>query len=340
MTMSDHRFGQPPATGRRAAVKRAAPYLATGALVVLLLVIGLLRSPNASPSAQPIPEASSGARAASGDIDAATSTGTGSGTGDTRSGSETGNGSSSGTTRPAPGPTTTEPAPATTDAAKPLATKVVDWIRDLGLTGGGGSYQEAFLGSLSEGACDELLRSVAAADPAEVDARTRTLYRSAAQACLGAFDGRAELWVAAQAGLARVPVDQLGCIDRSVHQLTRRLLDLHRDEPRTVLRRGGRGTAGTVNCPRVIAVEPGHGRVGAEVVIVGDHLPDPAVIHFGFETAITVPTSGGRRAVLTVPPPGRNDFPDATVWVDGWPFESTHAITFTYDDPAPAASGT
>lgn len=72
--------------------------------------------------------------------------------------------------------------------------------------------------------------------------------------------------------------------------------------------------------------------------ITGEHLPDPAIIHFG-EITRAVPTVDGRTAIVTVPPVGR--YHDVSVWVEGWPYEAIHSPGFTYDPPSsgePAAA--
>jgi hypothetical protein len=253
-----------------------------------------------------------------------------------------------------PGPTTTAgpmtPVPSATTAAPPVPAgtrpttsagrgpRIVAWIRDLGLTGGGGSYQEAFIAELSWGRCAELQRDVDSAPKDEVDNPTLTLYRAAAQACLAAFHGKQSLWPAADAAVEELSGRSaaLDCIDRSAYDLTRTLVKIHRSAPDAVLQRGHADDADGP-CPRVRSIEPGGGPAagGYEVRITGEKLPNPAVIHFG-EVTRAVPTSGGRTAVVTVPPVGE-DY-DVAVWVDGWPFGDQHSPMFSYERPASSAS--
>ncbi|GAA3918280.1 IPT/TIG domain-containing protein [Actinoplanes auranticolor] len=309
---------------RMAALKRLTPYLVTFLAVTVLLLAGFIRAqdaesnrtaasvvpPSVGSSAvlrdRPSPPGPSAAPRAV-DPGAPTTTATG------------------------PEPTAVRP-PAT--AAK-RAPRIIAWIRDLGLTGGGGSYQEAFVAELSWGQCAELLRDVESASREEVDHTTRDLYRAAAQACLAAFHGKRALWPAADAAVEQLSGRSaaLDCIDRSVYELTRALVRIHRSDPDAVLRRGRADEADGPDCPRLRSVEPGSGPAagGYEVRLVGEHLPDPAVVHFG-EVTRTVRTSGGRFAVVTVPPMGK--YKGVSVWIEGWPYEVMHSPTFSYDPPA------
>ncbi|MEV4641156.1 IPT/TIG domain-containing protein [Actinoplanes sp. NPDC049548] len=217
--------------------------------------------------------------------------------------------------------------------------RIIAWIRDLGLTGGGGSYQEAFLAELSWGRCGELLRDVDSASKDEVDLPTRNLYRAAAQACLAAFHGEGSLWRSVDAAVEELSGRSLSfdCIDRSVYDLTRTLVKIHRSNPGAILRRGRADDAEGPDCPRLRSVEPASGPAtgGYQVRITGEHLPNPAVIHFG-EVTRSVPTIDGRIALFTVPPVGQ--YYDISVWVEGWPYEVMHSPGFTYDVPSPEAS--
>ena len=85
----------------------------------------------------------------------------------------------------------------------------------------------------------------------------RTLYQGAASACLAAFEGRAELWLRAEAAFekTRGQTSVLSCESRTVHKLLQRLVDAHRMEPqaRLVKRSGGMRT---LRCPRFTRITP------------------------------------------------------------------------------------
>jgi hypothetical protein len=302
------------AAGWVAALRRGSPYLATFLIVTVLLMVGFLRAHGPDPSrrAEIVPPGASSP---------APSTGASRSPGRTVS------------PRPVD-PTSSAPTP----TAGRRGPRIVAWIRDLGLTGGAGSYQEAFVAELSWGQCAELRRDVDAAPKDEVDETTRGLYRAAAQACLAAFHGKRSLWSAADAAVEELSGRSatLNCIDRSVYDLTRALVKIHRSDPGVVLQRGHADDADGPDCPRLRSIEPSSGPAtgGYQVRITGEHLPDPAIIHFG-EVTRTVPTSGGRTALLTVPPVGQ--YHSVSVWVEGWPFEVLDSPDFTYDPPPSTA---
>jgi IPT/TIG domain-containing protein len=294
-----------------ARARRAAPYAAAFLAVLILLLIGYLRGPardqrpsadarSATPSATPVVPATS----------------------------------------PRPSPTRT--ATATSTATSPPVTRtpgprtggtttVFAWIRDFGLEGGGDSDMETWVGLLSRGECAELLRSVDRPEGGFAP-HTDDVFRAAAQACLAAFDARTALWAAAERAVAELAGRAAGfdCVNRSVYELTRTLLRVHREHPTAILRRGGRSDADSLDCPRLRSVRPSTGPAagGYPVVLSGEHLPDPAVVHFG-ERILTVRTTGGRTAVLTVPPMGADA--GVSVWVDGWPWGPTQTATFDYE---------
>lgn len=312
---------------RIAMLKLATPYLATFLVVTILLLVGFLRTRPAEPNpsagtAGPVPIGTSAAPTVASDSVGPTTPAPTGLTGST-------------TATSVSVPTGTRPA----STAGKKVPRIVAWIQDLGLTGGGGSYQEAFIAELSWGQCAELLRDVDSAPQDEVDKPTLTLYRAAAQACLAAFHGKRSLWTDADTAVEELSgrSASLDCIDRAAYDLTRALVRIHRSNPSAVLQRG-RADDAAGPCPRLRSVEPnsGAGAGGYEVRITGENLPNPAVIHFG-EVSRTVATSGGRVAVFTVPPAGRdNDV--VSVWVEGWPFEYMHTPTFTYDRPPSGAS--
>lgn len=317
------------AAPRVAALKRVAPYLATLLVLMILLLVGYLRARGTEPSqtgAEVVVSSSTGNSAAS--------------AGSSRSADPT---ATPAPMDPAP-PATATIMPAPTDTRSTTThgkkgSQIVAWIRDLGLTGGGGSYQEAFLAELAWGRCGDLLRDVNSVPKGEVYESTRVLYRAAAQACLAAFHGERSLWPAADAAVEELSGRSaaLDCIDRSVYDIARTLVMIHRSNPGAVLRRGRADDADGPDCPRLRSVEPVSGPAagGYEVRITGEHLPNPAVIHFGDVTR-TVPTSDGRTALFTVPPVGQ-DY-NVSVWVEGWPYEVNHQTSFSYDPPTSGAS--
>jgi hypothetical protein len=305
----------------RGSLQRAAPYAATFLAVLVLLTVAFLQGPRADSRTRndastgmgsPVPPSPSPMPTSSADTPSRTA-------------------------QPPPSavPATSASTPATTVATTvrtARAPRIIAWIRDLGLTGGGGSWPEAFLAELSWGQCPELLRDVTSAPREEVDLTTRNLYLAAAQACLAAFHAKPSLWPAADSGVERLSgaSGDFNCIELSVYALTRALVKLHRSEPDAVLRRGNADDADGPDCPRVRSVDPPSGPAagGYQVRIVGDHLPGRAVVHFG-EVTRTVPTTDGRVALFTVPPMGQ--YSEVSVWVEGWPYEVNHSPSFSYE---------
>jgi hypothetical protein len=314
---------------RAAALRQAAPYVATFVIVLGLLLVAFLQGPK---DEQTRTAGTTGTPASAGSTPTTPETGPYPPTGEpppNLPAKPTGvpsTGSTDGTAA-APGPGGGQTA---TAAGRP-GPRLIAWIRDLGLTGGGGSYEEAWLAELSWGECAELLHSVESTPLNEVDRTARDLFRAAAQSCLAAFHGKSSLWAAAGSGIEELSGRSAGfnCIDRSVYDLTRSLVRIHRDNPQAVLRRGRADEADGPDCPRLRKVAPDSGAPegGYPVTITGEHLPNPAVIHFG-DTTMTVPTEDGRTAVVTVPPVGQ--YPGVAVWVEGWPYEYTQTPTFDY----------
>ncbi|MCO8275113.1 IPT/TIG domain-containing protein [Actinoplanes sp. TRM 88003] len=317
---------------RRAALQRALPFAATFLVVAIVLLVGLSRPERAVPS-----ERSAGSPSAESPTPVSRSAQP-----PTREAETGGPEAGPGGPAPAPLPTTGAAAPTTrvtpevtaTQTAGKVSSRVVAWMQDLGLTGGGGSYQEAFFAELSWGRCAELLSHVDGSSADEMPTWLPLLYRTAAQACLAAFHGKTSLWSAAGAGVERLSArsSSFDCIDRAAYEVTRALVEIHRTQPDVILERG-RADSARGPCPRLLSVTPSSGPAagGYPVVITGEQLPNPAVIHFGAVTR-TVATSNGRTLRFTVPPVGQ--YRDVGVWVEGWPYESNHSPTFTYDPPA------
>lgn len=301
--------------GWAARLRRASPYLATLIVIAALVLYAVVRGHG-------------GAGERTGDIVAPP---TGSPTGQQSAGARS-------AAPPAAGPTAT--------TAKPHGSKIIDWIRDLGLTGGGTSEKEGLFTALSEGRCAEVLTRLTGAPSDELDDTTVVLYRGAAQACLAAFGQRSALWAPAETALADLTYrgGSLDCIDRSVYDLLRTLIEVHRSDPAATLVRGGQSSTAGPRCPRVRSLDPDHGPAagGYDILVIGEYFPDPAVIHFGRHT-LTVPTSAGQRALVTVPPAGSDDYPGIAVWIEGWPYEGTQSVPFYYDpavvSPVPSVGG-
>ena len=305
--------------------RRAAPYAAAFLAVLILLLVGHLQGPGDNP--HPTAEGKIPVRSGSPEVSGAASRGTVSQHDGVRPSSATG--STASTSSPA----ALQPVPAATAPRKSGAHTVFAWIRDFGLEGGGDSDEETWVGMLSRGECADLLRSVDTPYGGSAP-YTADVFRAASQACLAAFHGKTSLWDAADRALAdlagRVP--GFGCINRSVFELTRALVQLHRNHPDAVLRRGSRSDAASLSCPRLWSVTPPSGPAagGYEAVLTGEHLPDPAVIHFG-EKVLTVRTTGSSTAVVVVPPMGEYD--GVTVWIEGWPWGPHHSPAFEYEPP-------
>jgi hypothetical protein len=229
-------------------------------------------------------------------------------------------------------PAAQQPTPlGTTSPKKGGALKVFTWIRDFVLEGGGDSDMEVWVTILSRGECADLLRSVDTPDGGSAP-HTADVFRAAAQACLAAFHGKASLWSAADRAVADLAGRYLGfdCVNRSVYELTRALVQVHREHPDAVLQRGSGGNADSLDCPRLRSVAPSSGPAagGYEAVLTGEHLPDPAVIHFG-EEILTLRTMGGRTGVVVVPP--MREYDSVIVWIEGWPWGPHHSATFDYE---------
>ncbi|MBU2667110.1 hypothetical protein KOI35_26740 [Actinoplanes bogorensis] len=302
--------------------RRAAPYAVAFLAVLILVLVGYLRGPD--PETRPAADAAPPEGSPAPTTPASTSTGRA-------------------TRPPGTGPVAITPgsshqaAPATTVPKKGAVT-VIDWIRGFGLEGGGDSDMETWVTLLSRGECADLRRSVDAPSGGSAP-HTADVFRAASQACLAAFDGRSALWDDADRALRALAVPYAGfdCVNRSVYELTESLIQVHRRHPDTVLRRAGPSGATSLACPRLRSVTPARGPAagGYEVTLRGEHLPDPAVIHFG-EEILSVRTTGGTTAVLTVPP--RGDYPGAIIWVEGWPWGPTNAPEFEYEQPAGSPS--
>jgi hypothetical protein len=297
-------------------IRRAAPYAASFLAVLILVLAGYLQGPRNDPRPNNVGDPGPPRPPA------VTDTVTGTASRPSETGAEPA----------ASSPTAQQPTLLGTTSAKTGGgLKIFNWIRDFGLEGGGDSDMETWVGLLSRGECAELLRSVDTPEGGSAP-HTADVFRAAAQACLAAFHGKASLWTAADRAVADLARSYRGfdCVNRSVYDLTKALMRAHREHPDAVLRRGGRGDADSLDCPRLRSVAPPSGPAagGYEAVLTGEHLPDPAVIHFG-EELLTLRTKDGRTGVFVVPPMGQSAM--VTVWIEGWPWGPTHSPTFDYE---------
>lgn len=239
-------------------------------------------------------------------------------------------GGSTGAPRTAPtnGDTTRPGGPRTTST--PGGSRVIKWIKSLGITGGGTPEGDvSAYASLAEGACAEVFDIAAGS----MSPGSTVLYEGTAHACLAAFEGQTAGWARAEEAYLQLRSrgDEFDCIGAATLVTLVALVEAHRQEPAARFERGGQGTAGDPHCPRVLSIAPGHGPLegGYQLRFTGVNRPAEATIEFGLSTrpARTDGTSG----VVTVPPGAE---PGGTyVSVLGWPWGPFGSPTFTYDPP-------
>jgi hypothetical protein len=242
--------------------------------------------------------------------------------------------------RPNPGGSPSQ-SPTTTpsERGRNFGSRIIDWVSEFGLMGGAGGLKETQLNALATRTCDEIDR------PQGEDVHAGTQWTGAAHACRAAFQGQSSHWRQAEDDLAKIKGRTQGfdCMDLAAYHMLDALVNAHRTAPGARIvtsssRKGG-------PCPRITSVTPSHGHPGGgyPVTLTGINLPPVVEVHFG-QVQLRVPTTGGSRAVVTVPaktlaqPDSAYD--SVPVWPEGWPFLGTNTALFVYDSPAPSESAT
>jgi len=189
--------------------------------------------------------------------------------------------------------------------------------------------------SFSKGWCGELSGEVP-----QLDEPFRTLYESAAAACVAAFENMPGKWTEAEADFSKVDISNAAfeCFDRDTYALLRSLIGFHHQFPGYHIIRGS-ATSSRTSCPLITAISPDHGpqQGGQEVQVRGANLPSTVVIDFGGGSVVSAVSVDGVEATLTTPP---SDVPGPTdVSVHGYGF--TSRISYTYDaaSQTPESSG-
>jgi len=181
--------------------------------------------------------------------------------------------------------------------------------------------------SFSKGRCGELSDEVP-----QLDEPFRTLYESAAAACIAAFESKPEKWVLAEAKLSQVNISNAAfdCFDRDTYVLLQSLISFHHQFPGYRVIRG-QAISSRTSCPLITEISPDHGpqQGGQEVQVRGANLPSTVVIDFGGAVVSGV-SINGVEATLTTP---SSDVPGPTdVSVHGYAF--TSKVAYTYDPPS------
>lgn len=227
----------------------------------------------------------------------------------------------------APGPTAPPDHPV--NGTKP---RVIAWLSDFGPLGGGAGGKgdgrlervDAYNG-LAKDDCEQIAPHL---KESRIYGPSLSLYEGAVSACLSAFHHRPDLWARAVQGLtaAQRSTARFDCIDMAVYRFLRALVEAHHQAPDAQFVKAPTSQGGP--CPRITEVIPARGppQGGYQVRVVGVNLPRQAGIHFG-DHYFAVSTEDGREALVTVPRAAGVVAPRLVeVWVDGWPFQTGHAV--------------
>jgi hypothetical protein len=228
-------------------------------------------------------------------------------------------------------PQTAEAAPQA-QATTRSRSRVVRWIKNMGITGGGSwEGNAAAYDAIARGDCDNVFR----VEPTSFDHDMKQLYYGAAWACLAAFEGQSAQWMRAEDAYNTMSNrnHDFGCLEVAAYEILRDLVQAHRSDPDARFIKGGNGKAAAPLCPWVKRVEPDHGPAqgGYEVHLVGENLPVHATIVWNAET-IAVTTETDRKATMTVPAGAPGD--GVMVMEKGWPYGIAGAAWFEYDKAA------
>ncbi len=235
-------------------------------------------------------------------------------------------------------PTTSPPItpPVPPPPKPPTVTLVIKWIKDVGVTGGGGGSQETAYAWLMKGRCWTTLDIARHGGDPQVGAGPleepyRSLFEGAALACLAAFHGRTDLWKTATSRFRRIDASGLSCWDREVYDMLSALVQAHQDNPTASFKRE---TGQSSTCPELGPLKPDHGSRsgGYTVEVTGRNLP--AQLEFiWFGTTITTTARVDRRGklMLLVPPAQPGQSPNTVIKIaDAYRTEQVHA-DFRYD---------
>jgi hypothetical protein len=125
---------------------------------------------------------------------------------------------------------------------------------------------------VASGGCVRLADGLAPDGGIELEGTARALYAGAADACLAAFHGRADLWGAAIATYAALP-SPTSCMDVAAHRLYGELIRWHAENPNgQFVALVNPGQAQEPPCPTVTALTPDRGPRGTTVLVTGINL--------------------------------------------------------------------
>ena len=241
--------------------------------------------------------------------------------------------------QPAPAPTATRggdatsapsPQSTTTSTKKRGGSRFVQWIKNMGITGGGDPEGDVVAYEvLARGDC----AAVFGLREDSFDDGMRTLYHGAAWACLAAFEGRTDNWARAEDAYETMSASgrELDCLGVPTMELLGALVRAHRADPGVRFVRGGQGQAQRPLCPRILRLEPDHGPLegGYEVLLIGENLPAEATVSWNFED-FTVSTDGTEGTIVVPPAAEEGGVP---VYETGWPWAVFGTPWFVYDGP-------
>jgi len=212
---------------------------------------------------------------------------------------------------------------------------VVQWIKNVGITGGGSwEGNAAAYDAIASDDCEGVFR----VEPTSFDHGMKPLYYGTAWACLAAFKGQSAQWTRAEQAYDTMSDrnHDFGCLEIAAYQILGALVQTHRSDPNAHFVKGGSGKATAPLCPRIRKVEPDHGapQGGYEVRLIGENLPIHATILWN-STEIEVTTESDHEATITVPAGGPGD--GVMVIETGWPYGIAGAAWFEYDKTAASA---
>jgi hypothetical protein len=170
---------------------------------------------------------------------------------------------------------TTETGTGSTTPTKKKKKNVIAWILGLGPGAPDGPPEFTAYRELQQRRCGEVFDRVA-----ELDEPAVTLYTGAANACLAAFEGRADLWPKAADALAEVDgrAGELTCMDRAALALLERVVRLHEKHPSRSFQAAADGKSKPPPCPSITSLEPDRGVAGTIVRMSGRHLDGDDVV--------------------------------------------------------------
>jgi hypothetical protein len=184
------------------------------------------------------------------------------------------------TTITTPPVTITTPPVTTTTTKPPRKTNIIAWILGLGPGAPVGPPEFTAYRELQSLRCSAVLDKLD-----DLDDLAQRLYTAAAQACLAAFNGKAQLWAKAEAVYDDVSAkkDQLNCLDLAALAVLERLIAAHRQDPGGSFKPSGKQASGKNQrkappCPTITRIEPDHGVQGTTVTIFGRHLDEQNII--------------------------------------------------------------